>query len=391
MRMLAMQPKVLPFLSLGQSCCKMSNPLINKQSSTSNEFSLFSSSMAHLKVEGSSQSKSDKLQIPEFCRCSINKILKRPKLLTHLDKNQSTYLEQKMFTEIKEKKLLAGKYSALSLKKVDFFLKIFKLHGNTSDFFYHPQYGNCGEKGYHWVISLKALQVLEILAKQASDFNALILKELFKDYLKHLLEAGLDINEEIEAVLKKPLHIAASHGCEVLCEALIELGAGVNDIDNKIRRLTPLHYAAMSSSACTTTLLINLGADVNAKDSEIAYEETPLHMGALNASIIRVLAANKANVNVVSKHKVCQTPLQIAVLGANQHAVNTLLVCGADPLIKTRDGKSVKDLAIDCLFKALRELDSEEAYPSQPHSLLPYYQAQYTAYKDVLKVLTHYK
>lgn len=104
------------------------------------------------------------------------------------------------------------------------------------------------------------------------------------------------------------VHLAAACGFEsILVYLCREIGLGFDDLDNNER--TPLHLAALEGQAGTGMLLVAWETDLNKADIE-AF--TPLHLSALS---------------------------QCYKLSRN------LLICGANPNIKDRNGETALDIA----------------------------------------------
>lgn len=202
-----------------------------------------------------------------------------------------------------------------------------------------------------------------------------------------LLGKGADINKLNEQGLA-PLHTAARQRDSDMIAFLIGKGANVNERDAD--GWTPLLHAAFRNHVPSVDTLVKSGADINAATPgdftplAIAIEEgkffaakalldsgadanmpagadglTPLMLAASKplaearaASLIqgpspvdiaRELIAKGADVNANAKSGV--TPLMVAAAHDNPPLVSLFLQKGADPKIKTPDGKTALDIA----------------------------------------------
>lgn len=106
-----------------------------------------------------------------------------------------------------------------------------------------------------------------------------------------------------------PIHDAARMGTRADVERILKATPAMRDIPNEGLGSTPLHLAALNVDSGPLQALIAAGANVNARDKNDA---TPLHMAAFATR--------------------------------TEHA-KLLLQAGADPLLKTVDGRDVASLA----------------------------------------------
>ncbi|MDN5214284.1 ankyrin repeat domain-containing protein [Fulvivirgaceae bacterium BMA12] len=125
-----------------------------------------------------------------------------------------------------------------------------------------------------------------------------------------------------------PLGLACFFGNEEICSFLIEAGADVNLAANNSFKVRPLHSAVATKNIKIARLLLNQGAAVNA--SQMAGI-TPLHSAAHNG----------------------QMPM-----------VELLLAHNADRSLKTNEGKSPADLALeggfDNISKYIEDFDDHK-------------------------------
>jgi len=145
-----------------------------------------------------------------------------------------------------------------------------------------------------------------------------------------LAAAGADINIEDGEGYVSPLHLAAAHGHEAACQALIDCGANVNARD--VSRVTPLHTAVLNKRELVFRLLVAAGASVRDLDSAGA---TILHMassvGHLAIAKLAIQAGTPVNVvdskGCTALHYAAQNghPLVLNFLCSNNAAVDTAM------------------------------------------------------------------
>ena len=111
---------------------------------------------------------------------------------------------------------------------------------------------------------------------------------------------------------------------------------------------TLLHIAAAFGQEELVAFLLDRGALVN-KNATNRAGETPLHLAVLfrdeetAARVADRLIANGAELN--SAQKGGQTPLHHAVARGSKSVVETLILAGADPMLKDQNGLSPMMLA----------------------------------------------
>lgn len=208
-----------------------------------------------------------------------------------------------------------------------------------------------------------------------------------------LIGKGADVNQQ-NAQGYGPLHSAARNRNAPIVELLAKHKADVNGLDSD--GFTPLDYAVGRNHVPTIDMLHKLGADLNLKDrngitplvqalSDGRYHaakalmdrgadvnraagneditplmavatqitaqtrQTHITQGPPPSALADELIKKGASVNAVSKHGV--TPLMIAAGHNNAPMIGLLLRAGADPAMKSADGKT----AIDVAQKALND------------------------------------
>lgn len=130
-----------------------------------------------------------------------------------------------------------------------------------------------------------------------------------------------------------------------------DLNANVSD------GLTLLHVACAFGQEELVAFLLDRNARVNV-NAENSSRETPLHLATLYrddetaARIVDRLVANGAELNAPQKGG--QTALHHAVARGSKPIVETLILAGADPMLKDEMGRSPMDLSNG--DPALREL-----------------------------------
>ena len=128
-----------------------------------------------------------------------------------------------------------------------------------------------------------------------------------------------------------------------------ELRALIEDDRSRIRAYAadgfyPLGLAAYFKHRDTVRMLLDLGADVQQAAANGA-KVTALHaaVSSNQPEIVRWLIDAGADVN--ARQQMDYTPLMGAAANARLDIIDMLLAHGADPAMKTTDGKSAADLA----------------------------------------------
>src|ERR1043166_127923 len=91
---------------------------------------------------------------------------------------------------------------------------------------------------------------------------------------------------------------------------------------------TPLHLAAYFGKKTAAQLLLNKGAPVNARSTNV-MENTPLHAAAQNGDLETAKALVDAGADVKVRADNNQSPLDLALTGAQQAMVDFLEANGA--------------------------------------------------------------
>lgn len=202
-----------------------------------------------------------------------------------------------------------------------------------------------------------------------------------------LIERGADVNKHNPQGYG-PLHSAARNRNSPIVELLVKHKADVNALDAD--GYPPLYYAVARNHVPTIEMLIKLGADVNGKDkhgitplvhalsdgkyfaakalmdhgadgslaagaegitplmavaTQITAQTRQSHItqGPAPTALADDLMKNGAAVNAVTQHGV--TALMISAGHNNAPMIGLLLRAGADPALKSNEGKTALDIA----------------------------------------------
>ena len=143
------------------------------------------------------------------------------------------------------------------------------------------------------------------------------------------------------------LHWATNLNRLDLVETLLEVGLQ-NDPAEK-EGLLPIHVAARNGFLELVDLLVQSGVHVDhLTEGWWNTGRTPLHVAAFaneNAEVVHYLTSRGASVDVVSNPG-C-TPLHEAARNGNVEIVKALIEHGADKNMKTRYGKTTREIAED--------------------------------------------
>jgi ankyrin repeat protein len=140
-----------------------------------------------------------------------------------------------------------------------------------------------------------------------------------------------------------PLGEAIAQGQTDIAKEIILAGANVNIADNK--GTSPLMYASFYCEEDVVSLLVKHGANVNATDSDGTSALMNAAYQCKSGSIVAVLLRSRANVN--SQSNTGDTALILAVVHADEFAVKELVAAGADLKLKTKEGKTALDVAME--------------------------------------------
>lgn len=176
---------------------------------------------------------------------------------------------------------------------------------------------------------------------------------------KYLIENEANIEAETWPNEETPLHIAVGYyrkGSIETIKYLIEMGAELeskNSLDK-----TPFLIAANNQNLDALKLLIEHDVNTNAVDK---YLNNALHLCFMFTStpeillpILELLFSLRVDVN--AKNVVGKTPLHFAVQYNYYKYIEFLLENGADPTIKSIDGKTPWDLATDSIQDRVPQL-----------------------------------
>jgi len=182
-------------------------------------------------------------------------------------------------------------------------------------------------------------------AKARTGFTALMVAAGYQgavESVRALLAKGAEAKPGTGVMFNaSPLTLAAMAGDRENVSLLLAKGADANRKMNLIGMFptSPLFAAVVFGDPDILTLLIKGGAKIDETDSD---QMTALHWAALanHADGVKALIAGGAKVNVLDVYG--YTPLLYAatVDFGNADTVKPLLQAGADPSIKSRDGKT---------------------------------------------------
>ena len=180
---------------------------------------------------------------------------------------------------------------------------------------------NRNDKIIPLLIELKA----DVNGRDNDGFTALIhaAERNHVPSIKALVAAGADVEAAVDGGFG-PLSLAIESSKFLAAKALIELGASVNAAAGT-DQVTPLMVSAS---------LLAVGE---------AAKEIERRQGLRSTDIATALIERGANVNAVNIHGV--SPLMIAAARGNLPVIGVLLEAGADPLLKSKAGKTAIDIA----------------------------------------------
>ena len=153
---------------------------------------------------------------------------------------------------------------------------------------------------------------------------------------------------------KDPIWIAARDGDmqSVECE-LQYTDVDINKKDGPGHQWTPLHIAVFKGHVEITSVLIDAGVDVNCTTIN---EITPLHTAAQNGFVNICIDLIDHGAVINAEDIWGATPLYYAVSSSNERIVWLLLKMGANPMIRTKDGVNICDMAFKMGLKDIFHL-----------------------------------
>ncbi|MBA3954482.1 ankyrin repeat domain-containing protein [Candidatus Dependentiae bacterium] len=169
---------------------------------------------------------------------------------------------------------------------------------------------------------------------------------------KLLLNHKSPVNSKVTDITT-PLHAAVKDNNRPLVQLLLEKGADVSAQDEN--KDTPLHCAVFKGNSKIIHMLLAAKAPINPVNK---YGDTPLLYAWDNTEIMQLLIEKGAGVNSVNKDGF--TPLHWAASIGNSTAVQLLLKCRANPLLKDNYGKTALDYAQDMIVSDTTKQNKEK-------------------------------
>lgn len=172
------------------------------------------------------------------------------------------------------------------------------------------------------------------------------------------------------------LHVAAAAGDVDLARALVDAGVGPHLAD--AAGMTPLHVAAAGGSSKLVAVFLAQNADPNA---QVVRGYRPLHFAARagDRRTIETLLHGEAEIDAQDP-TFNMTALHFAATEGKLEAVRALIAAGANPLLKTKDGSSVR--------KALEESQAARSAPDYKLTRLALKEAERIAKTELLRAPT---
>ena len=161
-----------------------------------------------------------------------------------------------------------------------------------------------------------------------------------------------------------PLNLAARKGHLAVVKCLLDHGARINQISQRIFPMTPLQSASFSGQVEVVKLLMERGADPSITEK---YGLTPLQRACWDGqlAVVRCLVSRGGD-HIDQSDALGHTPLLGAVNGGHTEVVRVLLQVGADPCIPlnfTPLKSAMLNGSLDCI--ALLEVSESICWPSQ--------------------------
>mmetsp|Transcript_6497 Transcript_6497/g.23095 ORF Transcript_6497/g.23095 Transcript_6497/m.23095 type:complete len:766 (-) Transcript_6497:95-2392(-) len=168
-----------------------------------------------------------------------------------------------------------------------------------------------GQTPLHRVAAYNHMEILNFLIDCRADVNALdrygdsaLKKAIFNGHYEvvfRLIEMGADVNV-CDHTGKTPLHFAAEKGDAACVELMIEKGANVNAEIQGQHYLTPLHLAAIHGHNSVCKALLAAGSII---DSQAGKDHScALHLASEggHTTTVRLLIGEGADVSIRDKH-----------------------------------------------------------------------------------------
>lgn len=217
-----------------------------------------------------------------------------------------------------------------------------------------------GATALHYAAVKNTKSVVELLLKSGADVNAknednwtalhVAAQANNREVVESLIRAGADINAKLSDGRTPILVAVVSNKIEVI-QLLDAAGANIDITDRQKKHLL---IALGTNSKEVIEYILQKGFDVNSRTHD---NNTALIIAAVygGPESLGTLLQFGAQVNLVNDEK--ETALIAAVKyahqmtfarsGVTQHRIKTLLKAGADKSLKTKDGKTAYDIAVE--------------------------------------------
>ncbi|KAH6838616.1 hypothetical protein B0I37DRAFT_400223 [Chaetomium sp. MPI-CAGE-AT-0009] len=143
----------------------------------------------------------------------------------------------------------------------------------------------------------------------------------------------------------KPVHLAAMTLNPAMMEAVLQHRP---NLESRVNGLTALFLATSAGDEGVVRLLLDAGADARARTTcQVGTGESVLHMaaGSFKNSLLPLLIAHGADVNVAGTNPMGQTALHIAAEYGNTEAMAELIASGTNMYAKFPDGRTALEVA----------------------------------------------